>query len=902
MRYFTVSSLVAFLLLAAALLYFARLENDFHKQIEQEQNAFFAQVQDDFAKRHNAAARADLLRVHEAGIVNLTRLFANALWETDLAPLVAKAQRIPVDQCRAIADVRDGAGKTVQPGEKEACYAGIGKQFMAIPEFRSLDAKIFDMMKKSTVFKIKVYDLRGITVYSSEHSQIGEDKLGNAGWESAVAGKPASQLTHRDNFSAFEGVVENRDLIEIYLPVLASGSGKIVGVLETYSDVTSFLEQIRNTTSQMQKLSAANRAQLERVAAANQAKVDANANLLLAIILGMLALLYCALFLIVRHGQRVIDREKIEREQVEALLRRNEQRYRNILQASMDGFGMADAEGCLIDVNDAYCRLIGYPRPELLKMRIQDVEAMESPEDTARHIREVMAKGQDRFETRHRRKDGELRDVELSVNFISEQEGGRIVAFMRDITGRKNQERKIARLSRIHAVMSAINSLIVRVRDRQDLFNGACRIAVEHGNFGLAWIGLFDPASLDVIPVAWAGLGSDELKRGKSTARSDVPLGQGLVGQAIRGRRLAFDNDISIKTGVGGKRRQEALRLGYRSLIVLPLFAEDAVAAIFALFAQEPNFYDDEEIKLLSELAGDISFSLEHMAKQDQIEKLSRIRAVSSGINAAIIRVRERQALFEETCRVAVEAGKFEMVWIGTMDSTKQEVRPAAWTGFSDEAARTVSWASIRDARGTLGEAIQTRRTAVRNDIGIDLPGGRLKQEALDKGCRSAVCLPLVVDDNVAALIALFAAGTGFFDEDEIALLDEVAADVSFALQSIVRQENLEYLSYYDTLTGLPNRQLFLDRLSQQLHSRSGEPRMVALILLDIERLRNVNEMLGRDGGDELLRLVARRLERAFNGPDYIARVGADSFGAVIRGVRNAMEIAHVVERQVLAC
>jgi diguanylate cyclase (GGDEF)-like protein len=179
---------------------------------------------------------------------------------------------------------------------------------------------------------------------------------------------------------------------------------------------------------------------------------------------------------------------------------------------------------------------------------------------------------------------------------------------------------------------------------------------------------------------------------------------------------------------------------------------------------------------------------------------------------------------------------------------------------------------------------------------------GKLRQEALNKGCRSTVCLPLVVDDEVVALTVLFATGRGFFDADELALLNEVAADVSFALQSISHRETVEYLSYYDALTGLPNHQLFIDRANHQMRARGGEQRMVALILLDLDRFRNINETLGRHGGDELLKLIARRLEHVFHGGDCLAHIGADNFGVVLRGVRDAAEIAHVVESQVLAC
>jgi diguanylate cyclase (GGDEF)-like protein len=306
----------------------------------------------------------------------------------------------------------------------------------------------------------------------------------------------------------------------------------------------------------------------------------------------------------------------------------------------------------------------------------------------------------------------------------------RVIGTTVDITERKLQEQRIARLSRIHAVLSGINSAIVRIRDRQKLFDEACRIAVEHGNFGVAWIGLFDPATMEVTPVAWAGFGTDELKRVRANARADVPQGQGTIGRAIRERRPVFENDLSAQPDLGGGSRREALRLGFCSVVSLPLLLEGEMAGTLTLFAREIGFFTDEELKLLTELADDISF----------------------------------------------------------------------------------------------------------------------------------------------------------------------------ALQSIARQEKLEYLSYYDPLTGLPNRTLFIDRAGQQMRSRSGEPLMVALVLLNLERFRYINETFGLHGGDELLKLVARRLESAFKGKDYLARIGADGFGVVMRGIRDAAAVVHVVESQILSC
>ena len=121
-----------------------------------------------------------------------------------------------------------------------------------------------------------------------------------------------------------------------------------------------------------------------------------------------------------------------------------DQRHSLMLQAALDGFWVTDTEGRFLEVNDAYCRMTGYTRAELLKMRIQDIEAAESADATGTHMREIAHSGADRFETRHRRKDGETIDVEASVTHMAE-DGGRFVVFLRDITQRKRASEQLAR-------------------------------------------------------------------------------------------------------------------------------------------------------------------------------------------------------------------------------------------------------------------------------------------------------------------------------------------------------------------------------------------------------------------------------------------------------------------------
>lgn len=114
-----------------------------------------------------------------------------------------------------------------------------------------------------------------------------------------------------------------------------------------------------------------------------------------------------------------------------------------ILETTLDGYWCIADDGRLLDVNPAYCRLSGYSREELLGMRIPDLEANETPEDTAAHIRHLMEHGCDLFETRHRRKDGSIWDVEVNTTYRRGSRGGLFFAFLRDITERKRADAEL---------------------------------------------------------------------------------------------------------------------------------------------------------------------------------------------------------------------------------------------------------------------------------------------------------------------------------------------------------------------------------------------------------------------------------------------------------------------------
>src|SRR5256712_9635788 len=135
-----------------------------------------------------------------------------------------------------------------------------------------------------------------------------------------------------------------------------------------------------------------------------------------------------------------------------------------------------------------------------------------------------------------------------------------------------------------------------------------------------------------------------------------------------------------------------------------------------------------------------------------------------------------------------------------------------------------------------------------------------LRKEASVRGFHSLVVLPLLVSGEVVGVLALYATEVGIFDEEEMKLLIELAGDISFALDHIAKAEKLDYLAYYDSLTGLANRSLFHERLVQYVSAAQSEKSKLAVAVVDVDRFKIINDSLGRHAGGQCLMANADRI------------------------------------------
>jgi diguanylate cyclase (GGDEF)-like protein len=316
---------------------------------------------------------------------------------------------------------------------------------------------------------------------------------------------------------------------------------------------------------------------------------------------------------------------------------------------------------------------------------------------------------------------------------------------------------------------------------------------------------------------------------------------------------------------------------GVRQVLIKPseteaiLRAVDETLETHAPPAPAPPQLDREHLRLMVDQLLEKTEVLE--SQRRRIERLNRTLSTLSAVNALIVRAPERQHLFDEACRIAVEKGGFARAWIGVVARASGELEPAASFGEALPAAPGDD--------ESFAEVLQSRHPVIAQQRG--------------EGAGALVALPLLVKRQVFGVLALYADTKDAIDDEEMGLLTELAGDLSFALEHRAVQERADYLALYDPLTGLPNWSLFIDRVSQALRAAAYQRQFAAVIFLDVERFRMVNDTLGRAAGDEFLRQVARRLRGATREQDSVARISADHFAVAVSGFEALEDSTHML-------
>jgi diguanylate cyclase (GGDEF)-like protein/PAS domain S-box-containing protein len=302
--------------------------------------------------------------------------------------------------------------------------------------------------------------------------------------------------------------------------------------------------------------------------------------------------------------------------------------------------------------------------------------------------------------------------------------------------------------------------------------------------------------------------------------------------------------------------------------------------------------YDAQRVPLRVDSVGvDIT---EQMEQQRQIERLSRIRDVLSAVNSALVRINDPAELCEEACRIATSVGGLPVAMVVSVDTEAGMGEIQALIG--DVPRETIERA-LDDVYGApdlaaraLAASMRTNRPVAENDVASRLDDVPQSQWLFDSGVRAIASFPFAMDAGLKGSLLLGSYEQQYFNEDEIGLLASLTTNLAFKLELSAKRERVNYLSYYDPLTGLPNRSFAQERLAQEIAASARRGDRLALLVFDLRQFAYVNSALGDAGGDGILREIARRMRERI-GLENVARIAGDRFSILIPELRALKDV-----------
>lgn len=461
----------------------------------------------------------------------------------------------------------------------------------------------------------------------------------------------------------------------------------------------------------------------------------------------------------------------------------------------------------------------------------------------------------------------------------------------------------LAQLQRRFRVLSACNHAIIHSVNEDELLTDICRALVEVGGYRLAWVGYSDAT----VGSAWGAGPLDSVELGWTHAHGDQT-------PAVRAMRLT---STQVVRDLGDERwsvewRARMRERGLRAALAAPLLTDERCIGVLEVYTDRSADFDTPEMALLIELAADLAFGVaalrtrrECERQQTDIALLTRVLKMQSAINSAVLRIRDRNLLLQEACRVATDVGRYNSAVVWRVEPGERHARPGFRTGAEVPKIAPdllpIGDGKERDTSLT-GRAMRTGEVSVCRDLTRSEPPLVGREALYANGIRSVVALPFMVDGAPVGALTLTSRDAGVVRDDELLLLQDIAASLSFALRSQQSADAAEYLAHYDPLTGLAKRALFCRRLEDMLRTRLGPDQTPTVTVFDIDHLNNFNDSFGRHFGDLLLQQVAERLRLQAGGDERVGDLGGGTFALAAPGIDGAdLGIASLLEKTVFA-
>lgn len=438
------------------------------------------------------------------------------------------------------------------------------------------------------------------------------------------------------------------------------------------------------------------------------------------------------------------------------------------------------------------------------------------------------------------------RFVELTLSCFTPEPGPVRLLRIKDVTERASLEDKLTRSYSLYQFLAQANKALLEAESECRLFEALCQAAVRAYTIRLAWIGRLHGDAIE--PLCHAGHDQGYLESIRPTLatlmRDDNP-----IGQALRERRVICINDLARHP-----KHQAALAQGFQAFAAIPIWDDTDIYGVLVVYSSRKEAFDSPLMALLGEIGSDISIALANMRGD------TRRRAVETQLRQL------SQAVEQSGSAVAIT----------NLQGILEYANPKFFeiTGYPPN---ELLGQSILRMRGSA-----TTKADLRRIQQVVMAGNTWSGEL--EGVRKS--------------------GRTFWSRQTISPLRDPEGQITHFVitgedyTSLYHaQRMVQQLAYYDPLTSLPNRRLFIDRLNQACQAASRYGQRLAILYLDLDGFKQVNDTLGHAAGDEMLTEIASRIKNRVRASDTVARLGGDEFVVLVTHLKDRNQAAKIARK-----
>ena len=468
------------------------------------------------------------------------------------------------------------------------------------------------------------------------------------------------------------------------------------------------------------------------------------------------------------------------------------------------------------------------------------------------------------------------------------------------------------------AALNATNEAILRSKSSSELYQKVCDAAVQGGHIRLTAV-LIPNANKSLAVVA-ATSETGFIPQISISVDANSIYGHGLAGRAFRSAQPVISNDV-IHDEALKPWREHSLACGVGATLAVPIVQHGQSIGVFLFCFQAASSITAEISSLLQRVVENVAFALDrfeaadrqHKAEQAQLDaeskeiELNRMYIALCKTNEAMMRAESRQELFDLVCDAAVLGGHFTSTTIALAQPDDHFMKIVSTRGQNADRVRSTAFSTLADhpqGKGLTGTAFRNGQPCIKNEFLNDTGTTHWHKLAEQGGTRAGASFPLFKDSETIGVLLFLASKEGIFTTEIVELLARLAENVSFAISNFdqldakrLADDRIRFLATHDALTGIPNRLMFNTVLCEAHRRAKVTDHRFAVLFLDLDRFKRINDSLGHSAGDQLLIEATKRIRGCIRTEDVLARQGGDEFIILLDELATKEQAGAIAER-----